>query len=290
MAWVSSSNFFQILPLTLAGLLALAVPASADDIYGKPFLEMNPADFEPLAPIDNPFMPLKPGTRWIQEGSSVDEGERVEHRIEFTVTDLVKVINGVPTTVVWIVDYSQGDELVEREVAFYAQAKDGTVWYLGEHPEAFEDGELVEAPTWIVGVQDARAGIAMPADPKVGDGDYAQGWAPAVGWEDRAQVYKMGESVTVPAGTFDDVLIMDEFTAKEPGFKLKYYARGFGPVSVGWRGEGDQQETLELTKKEMLTPEQMDEIRQLALDLEANAYKISPDVYGTTPPSEKRSE
>ncbi len=290
MTSVSRSRFLRTLSMAFASVIVLAPVASADDVYGKLFLEMNPADFEDLAPIDNPFMPLTPGTRWVQEGSSVEEGERIPHRIEFTVTDLTKEINGVRTTVVWIVDYSQGEELVEREVAFYAQAKDGTVWYLGEHPEAFEDGELVEAPTWIVGFEDAKAGLAMPANPKVGDGDYAQGWAPAVEWADRAQVHKMGESMTVAAGTFDDVLIMDEFTVKEPGFKLKYYARGFGPVGVGWRGEGDQQETLELTRKETLSPEQLAEIDKLALDLEANAYKISPDVYGKTTPMEKRAD
>ena len=53
----------------------------------------------------------------------------------------------------------------EKEIAFYAQYDDGTVWYLGEHPEEYEDGEFVKAPTWIHGLEEARAGVKMLADP-----------------------------------------------------------------------------------------------------------------------------
>ena len=49
----------------------------------------------------------------------------------FTVTSLTKMIAGVNTAVVWIEDISDG-VVVEKEIAFYAQDDDGTVWYLGE--------------------------------------------------------------------------------------------------------------------------------------------------------------
>jgi hypothetical protein len=68
------------------------------------------------------------------------EAEEIPHRIEFTVTDLTKEIAGVSTVVAWVVDYSDG-QVVEQEIAFYAQDNDGNVWYLGEHPEEYEDGD-----------------------------------------------------------------------------------------------------------------------------------------------------
>jgi uncharacterized protein YbaA (DUF1428 family) len=90
-------------------------------------------------------MPLKPGTQWAYEGTFVDEdGDSIARRLEFTITDLTKEIEGVRTVVAWIVDYNDG-EVVEKEIAFYAQDDDGNVWYLGEYPEEYEGGEFVKA-------------------------------------------------------------------------------------------------------------------------------------------------
>ena len=42
--------------------------------------------------IDNKWVPMKPGTRWTYEGTSVeDDGKVVPHRIIVTITDLTKV-------------------------------------------------------------------------------------------------------------------------------------------------------------------------------------------------------
>jgi hypothetical protein len=282
---MKSVRSLRVVSVAAASLVMFLALACGSQTPEKEFEDFNYDNFDNPTNIDNEWLPLKPGAQWIQEGSTVEDGEETPHRLEFTVTDLTKVIDGVRTVVVWIVDYSE-DEIVEKEIAFYAQDNDGTVWYLGEYPEAYEDGEMVEAATWIAGVQDAKAGIAMQAKPQLGTPSYAQGWAPAVDWTDRAQVYKMGEKTTVPAGTFEDVLIMDEFNSKEPDKKLKYYARGVGSVRVGWRGEPVEQETMELIKFVQLSSDEMAKIREEALKLEKSAYKISKDVYAHTKPSE----
>jgi len=67
--------------------------------------------------ITNPWFPLTPGTRLIYEGTTVDGKEKLAHRIDFTVTDLVKEVAGVQTVVAYVVDY-EDDELVEKELAF----------------------------------------------------------------------------------------------------------------------------------------------------------------------------
>lgn len=255
----------------------------------KDWEDFDPNNFDQSSiNIDNKWLPLKPGTHFVYEGSANEEGERIAHRIEFTVTDMTKIIMGINTVVAWIVDYADG-ELVEIEVAFYAQDKVGTVWYFGEHPEAYVDGVLEEAPSWIAGIEDARPGIAMYANPLLGTPSYSQGWAPAVDWTDRAQIYQISQNKCVPVDCYEDVLIIDEFNYKEPGFKQKYYAPGIGEIGVGWRGEEEQQETMELVELSQLILGALTEIRKEAMDLEKHAYEISKDVYGKTEPMVQRS-
>src|SRR4030067_3784774 len=133
--------------------------------------------------------------------------------------------------------------MIEKEIAFYAQDNDGNVWYLGEHPEEYEDGKFVAAPTWIAGLAEARAGIKMMAEPQPGMPSYFQGWGPAVGWTDYAQVEQMGQETCVPVDCYKDVLVIAETSLGETGaFQVKYYARGGGGGRVGWRGGDGSQE------------------------------------------------
>jgi len=296
--YTQGTNRRRLVAFVAAVFLGFAASVSADEptfdkfghpMHGGDYEVFDPSVFDHPNDISNEWMPMKPGTMWVWEGSTTEEGETLEHRIVFAVTDLTKVIDGIRTTVVWIEDISAG-EVVEKEIAFFAQANDGTVWYFGEYPEAYEDGKLVEAPTWISGVAEARAGIAMPADPKVGSPSYAQGWAPAIKWTDRAQVAKMGVETCVPVDCYKDVMIMDEYSRDEPGFKLKYYARGVGEVRVGWRGAVEGKETLELVELVQLDAKGLGAIRDKALALEKNAYNTSKDVYGKTEPMERLAQ
>ena len=238
--------------------------------------------------IDNEWFPLKPGTRLVYTGTTIeDDGKPVPRRLVSTVTDLTKVIDGVRTAVVWDVDYKDG-QLAETEIAFFAQDNDGNVWLLGEYPEEWEAGKFVKAPAWLHGREDARAGIAMKAKPQVGAPSYAQGWGPAVRWTDRATVDQMGRKTCVRKGCYEDVLVIAETSKEEPNAEqLKYYARGVGNVRVGWRGKGEKlKETLELIEVVQLDPKALAEARAKALELDKRAYKISKKVYANTPPAE----
>src|SRR5262245_44280164 len=55
--------------------------------------------------IDNKWMPLQPGTQFVHEGSTQEGKKRIPRRLVFTVTDLVKVINGVRAVVGYEVDF-----------------------------------------------------------------------------------------------------------------------------------------------------------------------------------------
>jgi hypothetical protein len=214
----------------------------------------------------------------------LEDGKKIKRRLVTTVTDLTKVIGGVRNTVVWERDYANGD-LAEAELAFFAEAEDGSSWLFGEYPEAYEDGKLAEAPAWIHGVKGAQAGLAMKASPRVGERSYAEGWGPEVGWSDRAKVVKTGQRVCVPAGCYENVLLIDEFSLDEPGaHQMKYYAPGVGNVRVEWSGKDPSKETLQLVKVVTLSPAALAKVRQEAIKLEGKGYKTSKAVYGTTEP------
>lgn len=251
------------------------------------FWDLDPGNFTNSTDITNEWMPMEPGTRWVYEGTAVDdEGNDLTRRIEFTVTDLTKEIAGVRTVVAWIVDYND-DEVVEEEIAFYAQDDDGNVWYFGEYPEEYEDGEFVQALPWIHGIEDAKAGIKMVTDPQPGIPNYYQGWGPAVDWSDYGQVDRMEEEACAPVGCYQDVRVIAESSLGElNAYQLKYYARGVGEIRVGWKGEDATQEELELVEFVQLSSEELAEIRAMTLELEKHAYEISKDVYGQTSPSE----
>jgi hypothetical protein len=205
--------------------------------------------------------------------------------VVITITDLTKEIAGVRTVVTWDQDFSDG-ELVETELAFFAQDDDGNVWRLGEYPEVYEEGKLVEVPAWIAGLKGAKAGIIMEADPKLEAPSYSQGWAPAVNFTDRGQVSEVGQETCVPVDCYENVLVIREFSREEPdAFQLKYYAPGVGNVRVGWQGADASQETLELIEIIQLEAQAMEEVRAQALELEQRAYEISKEVYDQTPPA-----
>ena len=109
--------------------------------------------------ITNKWIPLKPGTRWTYDGTTVeDDGKVVPHQIVHTVTDMTKKIDGIRTVITYDLDISD-NELAEAELSFFAQDDDRNVWHFGEYPEVMEDGNLKDTPLWIHGFEGSKAGI-----------------------------------------------------------------------------------------------------------------------------------
>jgi hypothetical protein len=239
--------------------------------------------------ITNKWLPMKPGTRFVYDGTTVeDDGKVVPHRIVINITDLVKTIAGVRTLISYDLDYTEG-ELAEAELAFYAQDDDGNIWRFGEYPEEYDGKKFVKAPTWIHGIQDARAGIMMKAEPKLGTPSYSQGYGPAVNWTDRGEVFAVGQDIQVGDKRYTDVLVIRESSNEEEAIdaaQLKYYAAGVGNIKVGWMGTGEKtKETLDLTKVEQLDAQEIANVRAKALAMEKSAYRRSKNVYGRTAPA-----
>jgi hypothetical protein len=236
MIWMK--RFFVSITMILA-LLFTATPGvlAKSNTIKLPF---DPSNF--VKKIDNPYFPLKPGTTFIYRG----ETEGTPTRDVTIVTHKTKEILGVTTTVVHDSVYEDGI-LTEDTFDWYAQDKQGNVWYFGEDTkELDENGNVVSTEgTWQAGVNGAEPGIVMLAHPKKGD-KYQQEFAQDVA-QDMAQVLGYKDSLCVRYGCFKHVLVIKEWTPLEPGVvENKYYARGVGFIYSKMVKGGD--ETLELVR------------------------------------------
>ena len=258
-----------------AGANELCGPGSA--------INFDISQFQSSPNVDNRWFPLKPGMQYTTTGDVKSAEGDIKRTVVHSITGLTKVIDGVKTQVMWDRDYA-GDELVESELAFFAQTNSGTVWLFGEYPEEYENGKFTGAPsTFIHSLDEAQAGIAMQADPQTSTPSYVQAHAASVDFLDCGQVFKQNDHVCVATGCYDDVLVIDERNPLEPavGHQRKYYSAGTGLVKVSAVG-GKDQETLELEKIEQLTDAKLKEINQEALKLDKHAYQVSKNVYAKT--------
>jgi hypothetical protein len=185
--------------------------------------DINPSDF--TTTIDNTYFPLKPGTTFVYEGTFHGAPERDV----MAVTRDTKRVMGVKCLVASD-RVTEGGKLIEQTYDWYAQDKKGNVWYFGEHVTEYKNGQVTDHEgSWESGVNGAEPGIAMRADPKVGE-TYRQEYSKGVA-EDKARVISLEGSVKVPYGTFDHVLVTEEFTPLERGVvERQYYVGGVGDV------------------------------------------------------------
>ena len=165
--------------------------------------------------VTNPFFPLAPGSRWIYDGTSEGEVERVE----VIVTGERRTILGISATVVRDT-VTIGGQVVENTHDWYAQDREGNVWYLGEASQDIENGQVVStAGSWEAGVDGAYPGIVMKAEPKAGDA-YRQEYY-------RGEAEDLAEVLEVEA----DRVLIQEWNPLDPGVvEEKAYERGVGLV------------------------------------------------------------
>jgi hypothetical protein len=185
---------------------------------------LHPSDF--VRRVDNPFFPLKPGSKWFYRGK--DEDGRFTDRMH--VTHRTKTILGAQTTVVHDVVFRHGKPR-EATDDWYAQDKKGDVWYFGENTKELDrHGHVTSREgSWKAGRDAARVGVLMPAHPKVGQTarqEFYKGHA-----EDHFKVLDTSARVKTPRVSSRHALRTREWTPLEKGVvDNKYYVRGYGDV------------------------------------------------------------
>jgi len=176
--------------------------------------------------VDNPYFPLTPGTRMISEAATQDGLQRTTTEV----TRDTKTIMGVETVAVHDA-VTVDNEPLEDTVDWYAQDRDGNVWYFGEATKEFKDGTADTAGSFEAGVDGALPGIIMPAHPQVGD-QYRQEYAKGVA-EDTGEVLSLTGSETTPlTGPAKDLLVTKDSDLLDPTGpgENKYYAPGIGLI------------------------------------------------------------
>jgi len=205
---------------------------------------IDPANF--VVAVDNPYFPLTSGTTYVFEGTRDGKGQRDE----FAVTNETKVVMGVSSVVVRDTATRIGDgSLIERTDDWFAQDREGNVWYMGEDTKTFDARGNVKSRegSWEGGVDGALPGIVMPGDPRV-PSTYRQEFYPGHA-QDMAWIVDRSQSVEVPFRKFDTVLETLEWSPLEPDvIEKKYYAAGFGLVfSTSAAGEVEDAKLVSVT-------------------------------------------
>ena len=235
---IGSASRFAL--LAAAAMAAVTIPEqlSAAGVVNIPFAASNFSD--PLD-IDNRFYPRVVGTQTVFKATGAGGCEE----FRMVVTNATKVIAGVTTRVVHDEAYEDPEcdglnlILIERTDDWFAQDNAGNVWYMGE---ATEDcvGPTNCSPgpgAWEAGVNGARAGIVMLANPTSGD-QYYQELAPGIA-EDQAKVIGITIHVSLKRADarqpseIDGCLKTKEWTQLSTGkVEQKYYCPGVGLVAV----------------------------------------------------------
>jgi len=190
---------------------------------------VNPADFQ--AKVDHPLFPLSSRGAKVFEGEERDPetGEVIKTRLESTLLPQTDVVAGVEVTVLQEKDYENGEngELVESTLDYFAQHRDGSVYYFGERVDKYEGGKVVgHEGQWLAGEGANEPGIYMPAKLVLGQ-TFEQEKAPGLA-EDASKVVALDETVTTPAGSFSGCVKTEDFSPLDKTTEFKYYCPGVG--------------------------------------------------------------
>ncbi|MDH3531415.1 MAG: hypothetical protein OEO82_00720 [Gammaproteobacteria bacterium] len=220
------------------------------------------ADFvDPLqigvAEAANPWFPMVQGNEWVYEGTFDEDGELVTEVITITVTNKIKLIDGIRCLVVRDVVEIDG-ELIEDTDDWFAQDRAGNIWYCGEEVKDYEtfDGDVPALPELVAidgsfkaGRDGDEAGIQLPIVPEVGD-IYRQEVS-FTNAEDVIEILAVDASESVPgASCAGDCLVTRDFSPLEPDAEEnKYYAPGIGKILEVDLQTGNRVELISFTSQ-----------------------------------------
>lgn len=185
--------------------------------------------FSQPTPITNPLHPTSEVTQVIMGGHVDDKPFRTEVTL-LSGTKPIQVDGAtIDTAIIQYVAYLDG-RIHEVALDWYAQADDGSVWYLGEDVFNYEDGKVGDTKgTWIAS-DTTPAAMIMPAKPAVGN-VYRPENAPEVVFEE-VRVQKVDLTVPGPRGNVSGAIEVMELHM-DGTREAKVFAPGYGEFSTG---------------------------------------------------------
>jgi hypothetical protein len=219
----------SLIRLMIAGFLSLCIIGmfcGCDKTGQNP--DFKAGDF--VMDISNPYFPLVPGHIMHYTKTSIYVGDTIKEDVYVTVTNELKMIKKVNCRVVHEV-VKENEHYTEDTYKWYAQDKNGNVWYFGQNTKKLEDGQWNTDGSWEAGKKSAQPGIMMygclwlhTREP------YRQDYADDVA-EDRVEIYSLDDSVTVAYGTFIQCVKTRDYSDLTPDImEYRYYAPGVGLV------------------------------------------------------------
>ncbi len=207
--------------------IALIATVTSSAVAGE---AIDPANFG--GAIDNPWLPLTPGTVLTYKGTKDD----TPATLVVTVTNKTKAVAGVDCVAVEEL-VSLAGKPADRTIGYYAQDKDGNVWSFGEDVQELNSkGKVTKTEGWHAGIDGASPSLVMEAVPSKGHtlvNKYTN---------DRSEVVSLAKPVKTPFGTYKDAVMTKEWTPDEPDVLVnKYYVRDIGTVrDVAVKGDNEE--------------------------------------------------
>ena len=287
----------RTIPRRIATLVTVAVLGAGCGVGGasaKPDtwtgtkVTFDPANFVDPRLNTNPFHPTKPGQQFVRGGTTEVGSRVVPHEIISTMTDVIRVIDGVPT-IAMLDESTDSRDVAQQGMDYLALDKDGNVWILGSYTENYQGGAFTNADGGFLGKGTGHTiGILAPGHVSMKTRRWYIGAPP----DEKASVGQpvaVGIRRCVPFGCYDNVRVVQEGNVGAVSNENKYYAPGVGVIDNIPLDKSLHQDHFDLRNFIELSPAGLAEASQTVLDLEAHARKTFPKVFGRSPVSRRAS-
>ena len=183
--------------------------------------------------ITNPLFPLGTIESVVLTGTASGRPFRSETTVLPYTTYVVWEGKSIEVVMSQYLAFSDG-KIEEMALDRYAQADDGSVWYLGEDVFDYVDGTIVVSEgTWLAG-RDGPPAMIMPARPKVGDVFRSENVTGVVFEE--LKVKAIDQTFRGPSGVVHGAVVMDELHVDGVTLSGKVFAPGYGEFRTTDKG------------------------------------------------------
>lgn len=281
------TQLLSLLTLVIAAFMLIGCTNASEDDAESTRVEFDPANFVDPTTSTNTYHPLRPGMQWVRSGTTEIGSRQVPHEIISTMTDVIRVIDGVPA--VAMLDQSRDSgEISQVGFDYFALDKENNVWFMGAYTENYEGGEYTDVDNvWLGKASGGDPGILMPGvvtleTPRWYIGTPGPDEDPSV-----AEPVSVDIDTSVTFGDFQNVIAVREGEIDAIDNEIKYYAPGVGVILNVPQDESLHQDNFQLINFVELSPEGLAEASQVVLDLEEHAREVASDVYGSVPRAER---
>jgi hypothetical protein len=270
--------------MLVLGLLAGCSGEAAPVKEQKPTsVKFDPANFVDPTTSTNPYHPTRPGIVWVRSGTTEVGSRKVPHTVISTMTDVIRMIDGVPC-VAMLDQSTDSGQVSQIGFDYFALDKDGNLWIMGGYTEDYQGGQYTNVDSVSLGTASGGVpGILMPGVIKASTPRWFIGTSGPKEKPSVAEPVAVGLDQTVKFGRFHNVVAIREGNIGAIDNEIKYYAPGVGVILNTPQLKSLHQDDFQLINMFTLSPKGLAEASQVVLNLEKHARKVAPKIYGSAP-------